>query len=121
MSTSSSAPSTYSQALIKSLPINEIVGLCQLAANLPVRASDVPCGLGEPSPDEVHELHDHILQMVLSGTYHPDGPEVMGASEVATTLGVQQPNIRTLKGIPKPIGKLTATSLWDAREIRAFA
>jgi hypothetical protein len=48
-------------------------------------------------------------------------PEVLGAAEAAEALGVRQVNLRTLKGLPEPYGKIKATTLWRAEEVRAFA
>ncbi|CAB4197743.1 hypothetical protein UFOVP1313_29 [uncultured Caudovirales phage] len=48
-------------------------------------------------------------------------PEVMGASEAAEAIGVRQVNLRTLKGLPEPYGRIRSTTLWRAEEIREFA
>jgi hypothetical protein len=50
-----------------------------------------------------------------------DEPELMGAQEAARTLGVQQPNLRTVAGLPKAYDRVAATTLWRADEIRALA
>jgi hypothetical protein len=50
-----------------------------------------------------------------------DEPELMGAQEAARTLGVQQPNLRTVAGLPAPYDKVAATTLWRADEIRSLA
>jgi hypothetical protein len=51
----------------------------------------------------------------------PDEPELMGAQEAALTLGVAQSNLRTVAGLPTPYGKLAATTMWRADEIRSLA
>jgi len=50
-----------------------------------------------------------------------DEPELMGAQEAARTLGVQQPNLRTVAGLPAPYSRVAATTLWRADEIRSLA
>lgn len=51
----------------------------------------------------------------------PGEPELMGATEAARTLGVQQTNLRKVSGLPTPYAKLLAGTLWRADEIRALA
>jgi len=46
---------------------------------------------------------------------------MMGAGEAAAALGVRQQNLRGLKGLPAPVQKIGATSLWLADDIREFA
>ena len=48
-------------------------------------------------------------------------PEMMGATEVAEALGVGQTNLRRIPGLPAPVQKIKAGSLWRADEIREFA
>jgi hypothetical protein len=45
----------------------------------------------------------------------------MGAKEAAETLGVQQSNLRIVRGLPEPYDTLRATTLWRAEEIRELA
>jgi hypothetical protein len=45
----------------------------------------------------------------------------MGAIEAAEALGVRQPNLRVLHGLPEPYDKVRATTLWRADEIRELA
>lgn len=48
-------------------------------------------------------------------------PELMGAKEAAAELGVLQTNLRTIKGLPAPVQKIGATTLWLAADIRRLA
>lgn len=48
-------------------------------------------------------------------------PELVGAKEAAAILGVKQPNLRTLRGLPEPYDKAAATTLWRKDEVEAFA
>jgi hypothetical protein len=48
-------------------------------------------------------------------------PELMGAAEAADELGVRQQNLRTVAGLPAPYGRVRATTLWRADEIRRLA
>lgn len=48
-------------------------------------------------------------------------PLLMGAAEAAGELGVRQANLRVLSGLPKPYGKVRATTLWRSNEIKALA
>jgi hypothetical protein len=48
-------------------------------------------------------------------------PEVWGAKEASAALGVRQPNLRTIRGLPEPYDKTAATTLWRADEIRMLA
>jgi hypothetical protein len=47
--------------------------------------------------------------------------ELMGAIEAAEFLGVKQPNLRTMAGLPEPIAQLRCGSIWLADSIRDFA
>lgn len=47
--------------------------------------------------------------------------DVMGAAEAAETLGVGQTNLRTVKGLPDPVGKIRSSTLWDGAAIRRLA
>ena len=46
--------------------------------------------------------------------------ELMGAIEASEALGVLQPNLRTLSGVPQPIAVLRCGSVWLANEIREY-
>ena len=46
--------------------------------------------------------------------------ELMGAIEASEALGVLQPNLRTLSGVPQPIAVLRCGSVWLASEIREY-
>lgn len=59
--------------------------------------------------------------MNKTGPRKPNEPELMGAADAAECLGVKQPNLRTLRGLPEPYDKVRATTLWRADEIREFA
>jgi len=46
---------------------------------------------------------------------------LMGSSEAAQTVGVQQPNLDTVSGLPEPAYRVKATRLWVGEELRQFA
>jgi hypothetical protein len=48
-------------------------------------------------------------------------PELMGAKEAAEAIGCRQTNLRQIAGLPDPVAVVSATTLWDADEIRDFA
>jgi len=48
-------------------------------------------------------------------------PELMGAAEVAGTLGVSVHNLNAVVGLPKAVAQLRATRVWIADDVRAFA
>lgn len=62
-----------------------------------------------------------MTKRLKRGPRQPNEPELMGAIEAAEALGVRQVNLRTLKGLPEPYGRVRASTLWRADEIRAFA
>ena len=45
---------------------------------------------------------------------------LMGSSEAAACVGVQQPNLDQVAGLPEPVMRVRATRLWIAAEIEAF-
>lgn len=47
--------------------------------------------------------------------------ELMGARELAELLEVDVSNLRSVSGLPAPVGELRATRVWDAEECRRFA
>jgi hypothetical protein len=47
-------------------------------------------------------------------------PEIWGAAEAAEHLGVQQPNLRTIHGLPEPYQEIRMGKLWRADDIRDF-
>jgi hypothetical protein len=59
--------------------------------------------------------------MSRTGRRRPNEPELVGASDAAEILGVRQPNLRTLSGLPEPYDKIRATTLWRKDEMQAFA
>lgn len=105
-------------ALADELSDNELIGLCRLAVNRPVLASHVPSGVAEPSPDELAVLMAELGRRTVMGPLPPHGLDVMGAAEAAEMLGVGQTNVRTVKGLPEPISKVRATTLWSGAAIR---
>jgi hypothetical protein len=48
-------------------------------------------------------------------------PDLMGAKEVAAELGVTVQNLRKVANLPEPVEEVSATPLWDAETVRAFA
>lgn len=48
-------------------------------------------------------------------------PRMMGAKEAAEALGTSQTNLRTVSGLPEPVQKVGATTLWLESEILEFA
>lgn len=48
-------------------------------------------------------------------------PELMGAAEAATEIGIPVQNLGTTLGMPEPVARLKATRIWLADEVRAFA
>jgi hypothetical protein len=48
-------------------------------------------------------------------------PEVIGATVAAKMIGVQQPNLRKLKGLPTPYQKVPRGTLWRRTDIERFA
>ena len=105
---------------IRALPTNELLGLCLIGLNEPVRAADVATG-----PD----LKQHELGLVLDELGWRMGlvganrgiPDVMGAAEAARALGVNQSNLRVVGSLPSPIVRLAATPLWNGADIRRLA
>ncbi len=61
------------------------------------------------------------MKPIKQGPRQPDEPELVGAKDAAEILGVLQVNLRTLKGLPEPYGRIRASTVWRAEEIRAFA
>lgn len=61
------------------------------------------------------------MQESKTGPRHPDEPELVGAMDAAEILGVRQVNLRTLRDLPLPYGKIRASTVWRADEMRAFA
>jgi hypothetical protein len=59
--------------------------------------------------------------MIRSGRRRPGEPELLGARDAAEILGVAQTNLRTLKGLPEPYDKVSATTLWRKSDIERFA
>lgn len=55
------------------------------------------------------------------GARKKNEPELLGAKEAAAELGVRQPNLRTISGLPEPYQQIGATTLWRAEEIRELA
>lgn len=55
------------------------------------------------------------------GARKSNEPELFGAAEAAAALGVRQPNLRTVSGLPEPYAKVRATTLWRATEITTLA
>jgi hypothetical protein len=55
---------------------------------------------------------------VSTQTQTGPAPEMWGAAEAASHLGVRQSNLRTLVGLPEPAQRVRATSLWFADDIR---
>jgi hypothetical protein len=48
--------------------------------------------------------------------------ELVGRTEAAQILGVQRPNLTTMKGLPEPVVEyLHAGKLWLRRDIEKFA
>ena len=74
-----------------------------------------------------HRDEEGAMTAVLHEQRIPTGPrmfgepELWGAIESAECLGVSQPNLRTVKGLPEPYDKVRATTLWRADEVRRLA
>jgi hypothetical protein len=51
----------------------------------------------------------------------PVFPEVLGAKEVAALLGVHVSNLNAIPDLPLAVSKVSATRLWLAEDIEAFA
>jgi hypothetical protein len=56
-----------------------------------------------------------------TGARKASEPELMGAAEASSCLGVLQQNLRTISGLPEAYDKIRATTLWRAEEIRSLA
>lgn len=56
-----------------------------------------------------------------TGARRGDEPRLYGAKEAAAALGVQQPNLRVVAGLPEPYVVLSSTTLWRAEEIDKLA
>jgi hypothetical protein len=105
---------------LRALPSCQLLGLCQIGLNEPVLASDVPIGL---------DLKQHEIGLVLDELGWRMGlvgatrgiPDVMGAAEAASALGVNQSNLRVVGDLPAPIVRLAATPLWNGAEIRSLS
>lgn len=114
-------PARSAAALADQLPDEQLVGLCRLAVNRPVLASHIPVGVAVPAPDELAVLIAEVgRRTVMAWTLHRN-LDVMGAAEAAETLGVGQTNLRTVKGLPDPVGKIRSSTLWDGAAIRRLA
>jgi hypothetical protein len=109
------------EARMEELADEELAGVCRLALNVPVPASEVPASLATWGQDEIERLVSEVERRMALGRVRQLAPDVMGAFEAAEALGVAQTNLRTVKGLPEPIGKLKATSLWDGAAIRELA
>jgi hypothetical protein len=107
--------------LIDELSDRELIGLCRTSLNQIVCASDVPSGVPEPPPGQLGVLLAEIGRRTVMARLRPVGPDVVGAAEAAQVLGVSQTNLRVVSGLPEPIAKLRATSLWDGAAIRRLA
>jgi hypothetical protein len=108
-------------ALAEQLPDDQLVGLCRLAVNRPVLASHVPVGVADPSPDELAVLVAEVGRRTVMEWTPQRELDVMGAAEAAEVLGVGQTNLRTVKGLPEPVGKIRASTLWRGAAIRRLA
>ncbi len=111
---------TSLKSRLRMVPTNELLGLCQIGLNEPACAANVPIGL---------DVTQHELGLVLDELGWRMGlvvanrgiPDVMGAAEASTALGVNQCNLRVVGGLPEPIARLAATPLWNGADIRRLA
>lgn len=101
----------------------ELETLIRYRRRQPVSAWDVPLlPANTPMPSD-QALMAELAERILDGrsTEFLRITDIMGAKEVSEATGVGQTNIRGTKGMPSPIYKIRATSIYDGAEVRRFA
>jgi hypothetical protein len=100
----------------------ELEALIRYRRREPVCAADLPLLAPNNVPDD-GALMTEFTERILAGisTEFVRLTNVMGAKEVAEATGVAQTNIRATKGMPEPIHRIGATSIYHGAQIRHFA